>query len=362
MIAYEDLTAVNQVFVSEYQVAAQQVIESGWYILGEQVTRFEKNFAAYCGTEHCIGVANGLDAIRLSLAVLDLPVGSEVIVASNVYIACILGIVQAGLVPVLVEPDAHTYNLDPERIKSAITTKTRAILAVHLYGKMAEMPTIMQLADAYDLYVIEDAAQAHGASIQGRKAGSWGHLSAFSFYPTKNLGCLGDGGAITTNNAVWDEKLQALRNYGSHKKYHNYYMGINSRLDEIQAAFLNIKLPHLDAINSYKKRLAAIYDQQLNAAKFVQPVKQTDYDDIYHIYAIRHPHRDRLKSYLLEQGIKTEIHYPLAPYEQTAYQHLFQGTYPIAQMLHQTQLSLPISYGHTEDDIMIVCQALEQFQ
>jgi dTDP-4-amino-4,6-dideoxygalactose transaminase len=362
MIAYEDLKAANQPFMSDYQSVAQQVIESGWYVLGEQVIQFEKNFAAYCGARHCVGVGNGLDAIRLSLDVLDLPKGSEVIVASNAYIACILGIVQSGLVPILVEPDAQTYNLDPKRIDAAVTNKTRAILAVHLYGKMAAMPKIMAIADQHDLYVIEDAAQAHGASIEGKKAGSWGHLSAFSFYPTKNLGCLGDGGAITTDNAAWAQQLQALRNYGSHKKYHNDYIGLNSRLDEIQAAFLNVKLPHLDAINAHKKRLAAIYDRQLDAERFIKPVHQAGYDDVYHIYAIGHPQRDKLKAYLLEQGIKTDIHYPLAPHKQKAYQHWFKGAYPIAEAMHQTQLSLPISYAHTEDDIMVVCQALEQFQ
>ena len=362
MIAYEDLKAANHVFMPAFQTSAQQVIESGWYILGKQVAQFEHSFAAYCGAQHCIGVANGLDAIRLSLDVLGLPKGSEVIVASNAYIACILGIVQAGLVPVLVEPNEHTYNLDSEQIDAAITKKTGAILAVHLYGKMAAMPEIMAIAEQHDLYVIEDAAQAHGASIQGKKAGSWGHLSAFSFYPTKNLGCLGDGGAITTDNPVWAEQLQAMRNYGSHKKYHNDYSGLNSRLDEIQAAFLNVKLPHLDAINAHKKRLAAIYDAQLSAAQLVKPMHQADYDDVYHIYAIRHPERDRLKAYLLEQGIKTEIHYPVAPHKQKAYQHLFKGVYPIAEMVCQTQLSLPISYAHTEDDIMVVCQTLERFQ
>jgi len=363
MIFYEDLQQVNQSFKQALHAQAISVIDSGWYILGQQVQQFETAFAQYCAVSHCIGVANGLDAITLALMALDLPKNSEVLVASNAYIACVLGIVRAGLKPVLVEPDDHTYNLDPHAVERHITSKTKAILAVHLYGQMADMPAIMAMAKQYGLSVIEDAAQAHGASIHGKKAGSWGDMAAFSFYPTKNLGCLGDGGAVTTNHPLWAERLCALRNYGSEQKYHNRYMGMNSRLDEMQAAFLSIKLPHLDALNAHKQKLAALYDQHLNANQYQKPMIQTGWQSVYHIYPICHPERDRLQSYLLEQGIKTEIHYPVPPHKQQGYQALFsRQQFPISEQLHQTILSLPISSAHSEDDIMQVCQALEHFR
>lgn len=362
MIDYENLQKVNAPFEEEYKAVFDRFLKKGWYILGEEVSLFEKEFAAYCGTKHCIGLASGLDALFLSLMVLELPQGSEVIVPSNTYIATILSIVNAGFKPVLVEPDVETYNIDPLLIEQHITAATKVIMVVHLYGKPCKMKEIMSVAEKYDLKVIEDCAQAHGAINNNKKVGNLGTFGAFSFYPTKNLGCLGDGGAVTTNDDHLADKLKALRNYGSHKKYYNEYIGINSRLDELQATFLRIKLKALDAINRHKNELANIYLKNLNNRQITLPVAQSDTYEVYHIFPIRCAKRDELKKYLENKGIKTEIHYPVPPHKQKAYSHLFSNqNYPIAEEIHQTILSLPISTCHTKDDIYRVIDAINGF-
>ncbi|MGF1534214.1 MAG: DegT/DnrJ/EryC1/StrS family aminotransferase [Bernardetiaceae bacterium] len=360
-IPYEDLHRLNQPFFADYQEKFTRLLESGWFIMGQELKQFEESFAAYTGVRHCVGVANGLDGLSLSLHALELPKGSEVIVPANTYIATILAILQQGLKPVLVEPNIQTYNIDPERIELALSPATRAIMVVHLYGKLAPMDRILKIAQQYGLAVIEDAAQAHGASLNGQKAGSFGNLAAFSFYPTKNLGALGDGGCVTTNDDILAEKIRVLRNYGSKIKYHNQTIGYNSRLDEMQAAFLSIKLEKLDQINDHKRDLASLYLQHLTS-DFVLPVLEKGYHDVYHIFPIRHPERDRLRAYLLEQGIKTEIHYPIPPHQQQALKGLFEGDrFPITEAIHQSILSLPISYAHTAEEILRVIDALRHF-
>jgi dTDP-4-amino-4,6-dideoxygalactose transaminase len=362
IIEYESLGRTNAAFESDYNSAFEDVLRAGWYILGKQVTNFEQAFASYCETKHCIGVASGLDAIVLSLKALDLPTDAEVIVPSNTYIASILGVINAGYNPVLVEPDLATYNIDPFKIEEKITSKTKAIMAVHLYGKMCDMSNIHLIAQKYDLKVIEDCAQAHGAKHMGKKAGNWSDAAAFSFYPTKNLGALGDAGAVTTNDDNLAERLIYLRNYGSQIKYENKYIGYNSRLDELQAAFLRKKLVKLDDINLHKRKLAQIYFDTIDD-RFVKPSLQSENFDVFHIFNIRHKKRDKLKEYLLEKGIKTEIHYPIAPNKQTGYQHLFKReNYPLSEEIHATTLSLPIAYFHSVDDAKYVADSINKFK
>lgn len=361
-IEYESLFKVNECFKSEYEAAFNEVIQSGWYILGGQVSNFEKEFAAYCGTKHCIGVASGLDAITLTIKAFDFPDDAEVIVPSNAYIACILGVINAGCKPILVESDIKTYNIDPDKIEAAITNKTRAILAVHLYGKICNMTRINAIAQQHGLKVIEDCAQAHGAKHFGKMAGNWGDAGAFSFYPTKNLGALGDGGAITTNDDELADKLISLRNYGSKKKYQNDYIGFNSRLDELQAAFLRKKLVRLDAINAHKNALASVYFNKLDN-HVITPVVEPDNADVFHIYNIRSTRRDALKDYLKAKGISTEIHYPIPPHQQPGYAHLFSGqAFPLSEEIHATTLSLPISYSHTADEVAYVADCINNFE
>ena len=359
MIEYESLGRLNKSFEDEYVQCFRELLNSGWYILGKQVATFEEAFAQYCGTKHCIGVASGLDALMLALRCYDFPAGSEVLVPSNTYIATILSILQCGLKPVLVEPDIHTYNIDPLKIEEKITKNTKAIMVVHLYGKACDMEPIMQIAGKYKLPVIEDCAQAHGAMYKGQKVGTFG-IGAFSFYPTKNLGALGDAGAITTNDQENKDLFMALRNYGSKIKYQNDYIGYNSRLDEIQAGLLSVKLKYLDKINRHKRDLAAIYLKELKD-DFIKPSVSSDYFDVYHIFNIRHPKRDELKEYLLKNDIKTDIHYPIPPNKQKAMEGIIIGEYPISEEIHRTTLSLPISFGHTEDDIYKVVETINKF-
>lgn len=361
MIEYENLAKLNQPFLKKYQEKYLEVIESGWFILGKQVKNFEEAFAAYCGNKHCVGLANGLDALVLALRAFDFPAGSEVIVPSNTYIATILSILNCNLKPVLVEPDINTYNIDPDKIESALTKKTVAIMVVHLYGKCCSMDSIVKTCERHNLKLIEDCAQAHGAEYKDRKAGTFGDFGAFSFYPTKNLGALGDAGSLNTNSDDLRRRVAMLRNYGSEKKYYNEIIGVNSRLDEIQAAFLSIKLSFLDQINNHKRKLASLYGQGLSD-NFVKPVRHPDYLDVYHIYNVRHPKRDELKDYLLKKGIQTEIHYPVAPHHQAAMRGILDYVnYPIAEEIHATTLSLPISYFHTEEDIGAIIQTMNQF-
>jgi dTDP-4-amino-4,6-dideoxygalactose transaminase len=371
MLLYENLNQSNQPFFKEYQTKFNQFLEKGYFILGNEVQEFEKEFAHYSQSNHCIGVGNGLDALVIILKALsekyDFSKNEEVeiIVPSNTYIATILAILQNGFKPVLVEPSIETYNINPSEIEKAITPKTKVLLVVHLYGKVCQMDKIQEIARKYNLLIVEDAAQAHGASLEinseNQKAGSFGIANGFSFYPTKNLGALGDGGAITTNDSELNENIRSLRNYGSKQKYYNEKIGFNSRLDELQAAFLRIKLQKLDDINNHKRKLAKLYLENLKS-NFILPVVEQNFHDVYHIFAIRHQKRNELKEYLLKNEIGTEIHYPVPPAEQKALEGILDKThFPIAKEIHQTILSLPISYFHTENDILRVIEVMNQF-
>lgn len=361
VIEYENLARTNQPFVHDLQAAFAEVRDSGWFILGENVKAFEAEFATFCGAQHCLGVASGLDALILGLEVLELPRGSEVIVASNAYFACILAIIRAGLKPVLVEPDIRTYNLDPGAVEAAISRNTSAIMAVHMYGKCCDMGAIGTIAGRHGLKVIEDCAQAHGAAIDGRIAGTFGDVAAFSFYPTKNLGALGDGGAVMTNDGSLAKKLCSLRNYGARAKNLFDLIGYNSRLDELQAAFLRKKLIKLSDINAHKRKLAAIYLKELPQS-FVLPMTDKSCSDVFHVFAVRHPQRDNVRAYLLSRGVKTEVHYPLAPHRQVAVSGMFDLDYPISDQIHETVISLPISYCHTPSEVYHVAQLLGQYE
>jgi len=361
VIEYENLYKVNKPFFDEYRKVFEQTLDSGWFILGKNVQEFEKEFASYCGSKYCVGVGNGLDALTIALRILNFDKNSEVIVPSNTYIATILSILHNQLQPVLVEPRIETYNINPKLIEEKITPKTRAIMVVHLYGKMCEIDAINFIAKKHNLIVIEDCAQAHGAKYKEGKAGTFGAINAFSFYPSKNLGALGDAGAIVTDDNLLNDMARATRNYGSHKKYYNDLIGFNSRLDEMHAAFLSIRLRALDAINSHKRKLAQLYLQYLKT-DYILPQVHPDYFDVYHIFTIRHPRRNVLREYLLKNGIQTEIHYPVAPNKQKAMKGILdQFETPVAEEIHQTALSLPISYFHTEQDIMKVIETLNKF-
>ena len=370
MIPFLDLKNINQQYRSELIEACTRVIDSGWYIAGNELEHFERKFAEYCGTQFAIGVANGLDALILTLRawkelgkLLD---GDEVIVPSNTYIASILAITANNLMPVLVEPDINTYNIDPLKIEQAITSKTRVILPVHLYGQLASMPEIMAIAEKYNLLVLEDSAQAHGASLNSKKAGNWGHASGFSFYPGKNLGALGDAGAITTNDAELANMLKALRNYGSHEKYKNLVPGVNSRLDEIQAAMLDIKLKFLDKETEHRRRVARLYLDNiknplielpligLNAEEYVQHV--------WHLFVIRTPYREALQKCLLDNGVQTLIHYPIPPHKQQAYKEWNRNNYPVSEIIHQQVISLPMGPTITNEQVAVVITACNSFK
>ncbi|MDZ4716530.1 MAG: DegT/DnrJ/EryC1/StrS family aminotransferase [Cytophagales bacterium] len=361
MIEYENLHLLNKPFMTGYRDRFEEVMNSGWFILGKQVKEFEREFGSYCGSSYCLGVANGLDALTLALRCFDFKVGSEVIVPSNTYIATILSILNCQLKPVLVEPDLATYNIDPTCIEEAITEKTVAIMVVHLYGKPCAMDEITAISKKFQLKLIEDCAQAHGARHKDRMVGTFGDIGAFSFYPTKNLGALGDGGCITTDDEEISKRISFLRNYGSDRKYYNEIIGVNSRLDELQAAFLSVKLRSLDKINDHKRKLAALYEAGLKS-DFVKPILRNDSHDVYHIYNVRHPKRDALKGFMEKEGVKTEVHYPVSPHKQLALRGLFSGlSFPISEEIHATTLSLPISYMHSEADVSKVVDIMNKF-
>lgn len=350
MLKFLDIKEINEQCRDKIDAAIQRVLDSGWYLLGQEGEAFEAEFAAYCGALHCLGVANGLDALILIMMAYQelgaMQAGDEVIVPANTYIASILAISRAGLTPVLVEPDELTYNIDPNRIEAAITERTRAILPVHLYGQCADMEPIKAIAKKHGLKVIEDAAQAHGATYRDRKAGSLGDAAGFSFYPGKNLGCLGDGGAVTTNDPDLAEAIRALRNYGSHVKYHNKYKGMNSRLDEIQAAILRVKLRHLDNDTTKRSQVAQTYLNHLSSIQ--HPALQMPHvaaygSHVWHLFVIRHPNRDALAKHLSHHGIQTMIHYPIPPHRQPAYPEFHHLDLPITEAIHKEVLSLPIS-------------------
>ena len=370
MIPFLDLKNINQQYRSELIEACTRVIDSGWYIGGTELEIFEQHFAEYCGTQFAVGVANGLDALILTLRAWKelgkLQDGDEVIVPSNTYIASILAITANNLTPILVEPDLNTYNIDPLKIEQAITSKTRVILPVHLYGQLADMPTIMTIAKKYNLLVLEDSAQAHGAELNGKKAGNWGHASGFSFYPGKNLGALGDAGAITTNDVELATILKALRNYGSHEKYKNLVPGVNSRLDEIQAAMLDIKLKYLDQEVKHRRTIASLYLKAIKNSLIELPLTTIDAETyeqhVWHLFVIRTKNREALQQYFIENGIQTLIHYPIAPHKQQAYKEWNDLSLPISEKIHAEVVSLPIGPTLSLEDAQKVVELCNQFK
>lgn len=370
MINFLDLKSINNQYQQELKDACARVIDSGWYIMGKELESFEQNFSDYCGAKYTVGVANGLDALTLVLRAWKelgkLKAGDEVIVQANTYIASILAITENDLVPVFVEPDANTYNLSIEGIKSAITDKTKVILPVHLYGQISPMPEIMAIAQQHGLLVLEDCAQSHGASIEGKKAGNWGDAAGFSFYPGKNLGALGDAGAITTNDDELAKTLQALRNYGSHQKYLNLYQGVNSRLDEIQAAMLNVKIKYLDNETLIRQKVALTYLENINNPLIKLPLTAHEYRNnqqshVWHLFVIATKHRDLLQKHLTENGIQTLIHYPIPPHKQQAYSQYKQLSLPITEKIHNEVLSIPIGPTMTNEEISKVIEACNSF-
>ena len=365
MIPFLDLKEINQQYHQELKEACSRVIDSGWYIMGNELKAFEQEFSDYCGSKYCIGVANGLDALILTLRAWKelgkLQDGDEVIVPANTYIASILAISENGLIPVLVEPNEYTFNLTAEGIAEKITEKTKVILPVHLYGQISPMKEIMLLAKDHDLLVLEDCAQSHGAMIDGKKAGSWGDAGAFSFYPGKNLGALGDAGAVITDNKELFEVLSALRNYGSHEKYKNKYKGVNSRLDEIQAAMLRVKLKHLNRETKTRQAVAKQYLEGINNSLIELPTVSNVEGHVWHLFVIKTDYRDELHQYLVDNSIQTLIHYPTAPHRQEAYSEWNHKSFDISEKLHDKVLSLPISQIIKHEDIINIIGILNQW-
>lgn len=362
-IPFLDLKSINTRYQESLQSAFRRVLDSGWFILGKELEAFEREFADYCGSKHCIGVGNGLEALHLILRAFDIGPGDEVLVPANTYIATWLAVSYSGAQPVPVEPLPDTCNLDPERIESAITSRTKAILVVHLYGQPADMDPVCAVAQKHGLKVIEDAAQAHGARYRERRTGSLGDAAGFSFYPGKNLGALGDGGAVTTDDECLADRLRVLRNYGSKIKYQNEEKGFNSRLDELQAAFLREKLKALDGDNVCRSRLAIRYNELLAGSGLVLPAVPHWAKPAWHLYTVRTPLRDALQHHLTSRGIGTMIHYPIPPHLQLAYAELgyAAGSLPIAEAIHKEVLSLPIGPHLTSEHIDEICAAILDF-
>jgi dTDP-4-amino-4,6-dideoxygalactose transaminase len=364
MISFLDLKLLNQQYREEIKKEMERVLESGWYILGSEVEVFEQEFANYCGVKHCIGVANGLDALTLIIKAYGFGRGDEIIVPANTYIASILAISANGVTPVLVEPDSESYNINHKLIEEKINERTKAILAVHLYGQCANMTEINQIANKYNLKVIEDAAQAHGAIYKGKRTGNLADAAGFSFYPGKNLGALGDGGAITTNDDELAFILRALRNYGSHKKYENLLKGVNSRLDEIQAAVLRVKLRYLDEDNHKRREISKFYLSEINNSKLVLPKIAHGNDDshVWHLFVVRSKNRNDLQTFLQENGVQTMIHYPVPPHKQGAYIEWKNHNYPISEQIHKEVLSLPMSPIMSKEDLTKISNLINLFQ
>ena len=365
MVSFLDLKKSNESYADEIKQACSRVIDSGWFINGNEVTQFESEFSGFCGVSSCIGVANGLDALRIVLKAWiiqgRLKRGDEVIVPANTFIASILAITDVGLIPKLIEPETKTFNVDVLQFKKAISSRTKCILVVHLYGRLAPMKEINSIAKEHGLLVLEDAAQAHGAELGGVKAGSWGDAAAFSFYPGKNLGALGDGGAITTNDTDLAQICRALGNYGSHKKYENIYQGLNSRLDEIQAAILRVKLRHLNVEIQRRVQIANAYLENLKNSTIVLPDKGKSSQHVWHLFVVRCSKRDELKEYLREKGVETLIHYPIPPHLQECYKGELFGSFPVTEAIHREVLSLPVGMHLSDDDIGEVINSVNAF-
>lgn len=366
MISFLDLQKTNAVYAAELREACARVIDSGWFIGGRELAAFEAEYAAFCGAQHCVGVANGLDALTLCMKgwieLGRLNVGDRVIVPANTFIATLLAITTAGLVPVLVEPNPDTFNLDAEGIAEKLTPEVKAIVVVHLYGQIAPMAEIMDLARQRGLLVLEDAAQAHGAELNAIKAGAWGDAAAFSFYPGKNLGALGDAGAVTTNDQQLAATVRAIGNYGSEEKYRHIYKGVNSRLDEIQAAMLRVKLGHLEAETKYRRQVAAYYQANITNPEVALPKVDDEQGHAFHLFVVRTARRDQFQQYLKNEGIQTLVHYPAAPHQQLAYQELSRQSLPLTEKLHAEVLSLPISPVLSETEVKAVVRAVNEFK
>jgi dTDP-4-amino-4,6-dideoxygalactose transaminase len=363
MIPFLDLKGVNDRYLSEIGNAMRRVLNSGWYLLGEECRSFEEEFAEYCRVKHAVGCANGLDALKLIIQAYGFGPGDEIIAPANTYIASLIAISANGATPVLVEPDIKTYLIDPLKIEAAITPRTRAIMVVHLYGRAVEMTRIYEMAKKYDLKIIEDCAQAHGAISDGKRVGCLGDASGFSFYPGKNLGCLGDGGAVTTNDDVLAAKIRAFRNYGSDVKYHFPYRGTNSRLDELQAAVLRVKLPSLDADNAIRRGIAARYCSEIKNPNIILPTIPADEArSVWHVFPVRVKNRDAFQAYLLERGVQTVIHYPIPPHKQPAYTEWHDLSFPVTEKIHDEIISLLISPVMTDCEVSAVIDTVNKWQ
>lgn len=366
MIKFLDLQKINLAHQQEIEEKLLQTFRSGWYLLGNEVKTFEENLATYIGSQHAIGVANGLDALRLILrAYIEMGVmqkGDEIIVPANTYIASVLAISDNGLVPVLVEPDINTYNIDISKIEEKITSRTKGVMIVHLYGRVVFSEDLKALAQKHQLKIIEDNAQAIGAEWKGVKTGNLGDAAGFSFYPGKNLGALGDAGGITTNDEELAKTIRALANYGSNQKYVNIYQGLNSRLDEIQAAVLAVKLKYIDAENNRRRAIAKLYIAEIQNPNIILPENpESEAEHVWHLFVIRTKERERLQNYLTENGVQTLIHYPIPPHQQEAYKEWNDLSFPITEKIHEEVLSLPISPVMTEDEVTEVIEIINQF-
>lgn len=361
MIKFLDLKKINNRYREEIDSRIKNILDKGWYLQGEENENFTKNFAKFCGTKFALGVANGLDALNLIIKAYGFGNGDEIIVPANTYIATILAISENGCIPILVEPDIKTYNINPDSIEEKITTKTKAIMVVHLYGQAVQMEKIWKIANKYNLKIIEDSAQAHGAIYQENRTGNLGDASGFSFYPGKNLGCIGDGGAVTTNDEKLFNKIKAIANYGSDRKYHHIYKGVNSRLDEIQAAVLDIKLKHLDSDNNKRREISKYYRENIKNSKIILPDTYDEKSHVWHIFAVRTQNRDEFQKYLTEKGIQTIIHYPTPPHKQGAYKEWNNLSFPITEEIHNTILSLPISPVMTDSEIEKVVEVVNEY-
>lgn len=361
MIKFLDLKKINNRYREEIDSRIKNILDKGWYLQGEENENFTKNFANFCGTKFALGVANGLDALNLIIKAYGFGNGDEIIVPANTYIATILAISENGCIPILVEPDIKTYNINPDSIEEKITTKTKAIMVVHLYGQAVQMEKIWKIAKKYNLKIIEDSAQAHGAIYQENRTGNLGDASGFSFYPGKNLGCIGDGGAVTTNDEELFNKIKAIANYGSDRKYHHIYKGVNSRLDEIQAAVLDVKLKHLDSDNNKRREISKYYRENIKNSKIILPETYDEKSHVWHIFAVRTQNRDEFQKYLTEKGIQTIIHYPTPPHKQGAYKEWNNLSFPITEEIHNTILSLPISPVMTDSEIEKVVEVVNEY-
>ena len=365
-VSFFDLKGLNLRYLDEYKKGLESVVASGHFILGSQVEAFERAFADYCGVRHCITVGNGLEALALIFqAYMEqglLKAGDEVLVPANTFIASFLAVTRNNLVPVFVEPDIQTYNLDPAKMEEKITPKTKAVLPVHLYGQLAPMEPIQKVADKHGLLVVEDSAQAHGALVRGKRSGSLGNAAGFSFYPAKNLGALGDGGAVTTDDDKLADVVKQLRNYGQEKKYYNSYKGINSRLDELQAPFLSAKLKYLDRDNERRRQIAALYSKRIDPKKVILPALPADgAAHVWHLFVVRTPHRESLRKHLAGKGIETLIHYPVPPHKQAAYKEYSHLSLPLTERIHEEVLSLPMGPILSDEDAMRVIEAVNGF-